>query len=213
METQCWCPFEGHKYGRRKPTETSVFVLSYKWLNSSLEKLIKNWSIIYSETRNAQIAKSQKIGNVVINPHKSFPGRQIKMPRHAKDWKLKRPLSLNKEPFRTENLIELRCLNVVIPHESRNSEDVESFLVWILVTPCVNREHKYGRGFDLGTNENKSSEWPERDANPGPRVFESHALTTRPRCYVWWPVTQTFLMMDEAYCLCRLLAPLRRRKY
>ena len=140
---------------------------------------------IYSETRNVQIAKSQKIGNVVINPHKSFPGRQIKMPRHAKNWKLKRPLSLNKEPFRTENLIELRCLNVVIPHESRNSEDVESFLVWILVTSCVNREHKYGRGFELGTSENKSSEWPERDANPGPRVFESHALTTRPRCYVW----------------------------
>ena len=41
METQCWCPFEGHKYGRRKPTETAVFELSYKWVNSSLEKLIK----------------------------------------------------------------------------------------------------------------------------------------------------------------------------
>ena len=25
METPCLCPFEGHKYGRRKPTETSVF--------------------------------------------------------------------------------------------------------------------------------------------------------------------------------------------
>ena len=29
METPCWCPFEGHKYGRRKPTETSVFEFSY----------------------------------------------------------------------------------------------------------------------------------------------------------------------------------------
>ena len=37
METPCWCPFEGHKCGRRKPTETSVF----KCVNSSLEKLIK----------------------------------------------------------------------------------------------------------------------------------------------------------------------------
>ena len=25
MEAPCWCPFEGHKYGQQKPTETSVF--------------------------------------------------------------------------------------------------------------------------------------------------------------------------------------------
>ena len=41
METPCWCPFEGHKYGRRKPTETSVFEFSYLCVNSSLEELIK----------------------------------------------------------------------------------------------------------------------------------------------------------------------------
>ena len=29
METPCWYPFEGHKYVRRKPTETSVFEFSY----------------------------------------------------------------------------------------------------------------------------------------------------------------------------------------
>ena len=33
------------------------------------------YSNIYSETRNAKIAKSPKIRNV-FNPHKSFPGRQ-----------------------------------------------------------------------------------------------------------------------------------------
>ena len=41
METPCLCPFEGHKYGRRKPTETSVFEFSYLCVNSSLEELIK----------------------------------------------------------------------------------------------------------------------------------------------------------------------------
>ena len=41
METPCWCPFEGHKYGRRKPTETSVFEFSYLCVNSSIEELIK----------------------------------------------------------------------------------------------------------------------------------------------------------------------------
>ena len=29
METPCWCPFQEHQYGRRIPTETSVFEFSY----------------------------------------------------------------------------------------------------------------------------------------------------------------------------------------
>ena len=41
METPCLCPFHGHKYGRQKPTETSVFEFSYLFMNSSLEELIK----------------------------------------------------------------------------------------------------------------------------------------------------------------------------
>ena len=41
METPCLCPFPGHQYGRRKPTETSVFKFSYSCVNSSLEELIK----------------------------------------------------------------------------------------------------------------------------------------------------------------------------
>ena len=35
------CPFQEHKYGRRKPTETSVFEFSYLCVNSSLEELRK----------------------------------------------------------------------------------------------------------------------------------------------------------------------------
>ena len=34
METPCLCSFQGHKYGGRKPTETSVFEFSYLCLNS-----------------------------------------------------------------------------------------------------------------------------------------------------------------------------------
>ena len=37
----CLCPFQGHKYGRRKPKETSVFEFSYLYVNSSLEELIE----------------------------------------------------------------------------------------------------------------------------------------------------------------------------
>jgi len=28
-ETPCWCPLQEHQYGRRIPTETSVFEFSY----------------------------------------------------------------------------------------------------------------------------------------------------------------------------------------
>ena len=38
MEWPSWCPFEGHKYDRRKPTKTSVFEFSYKCVNLSLKE-------------------------------------------------------------------------------------------------------------------------------------------------------------------------------
>ena len=41
METPCWCPFEGDKYGRQKPRETSGFEFSYLCVNSSFEDLMK----------------------------------------------------------------------------------------------------------------------------------------------------------------------------
>ena len=41
MERTCLCPFQGHKCGRLKPTETSVFVFSYLCVNSLLEEFIK----------------------------------------------------------------------------------------------------------------------------------------------------------------------------
>ena len=40
METPCWFPFEGHKYGR-KQKDSSVFEFFYKSVYSSLEELIK----------------------------------------------------------------------------------------------------------------------------------------------------------------------------
>ena len=76
METPCLCAFQGHKYGRRKLTETSFFVFSYLCVNSSLEELMKIKAIFNSKTRNVWIAKSPKIRNV-FNPHKSFPGGQL----------------------------------------------------------------------------------------------------------------------------------------
>ena len=47
METPRLCPFQGHKYGRRKPTETSVFEFSYLCVNSSVEELKKIKAIFF----------------------------------------------------------------------------------------------------------------------------------------------------------------------
>ena len=42
--------------------------------------------------------------------------------------------------------------------------------------------YKIGRGFELVTTVNKSSQRSERDLNSGPPNCKSSALTTRPRC-------------------------------
>ena len=42
--------------------------------------------------------------------------------------------------------------------------------------------YKRGPGFELGTKVNKSSNWRERDSNPGPPDCEADELTTLPRC-------------------------------
>ena len=42
--------------------------------------------------------------------------------------------------------------------------------------------YKRGRGFELGTTENKSSKRSGRDLNPRPPNCKSSALTARPRC-------------------------------
>ena len=88
METPCLCPFQGHKYGRRKPTETSVFKFSYLCVNSSLEELIKIKAIFI--LRQKSVMFLTHLG--------AFPAAS-QMPRHAKAWKFKRSVSQNKEPF------------------------------------------------------------------------------------------------------------------
>ena len=52
METPCLCSFQGWKYGRRKPTETSVVEFSSD-----------------KEFLDSKISQNR--------PHESFPGRQL----------------------------------------------------------------------------------------------------------------------------------------
>ena len=107
-ETQCFmpclCPFEGHKYGCRKPTETSVFEFSYKCVNSSLEELI-------------QI-------KVTFIPRQGM-FRQKNLTKHFQPtiFFTQKPLLQNEVPFQTENLFKQRCLGAVMPYDGRNSEE------------------------------------------------------------------------------------------
>ena len=66
--------FQGHKYGRRKPTETSVSEFSYLCVNSSLEEVIKI-KVIFILRQGVFIWQNlQKSVMLIFNPHKSFPG-------------------------------------------------------------------------------------------------------------------------------------------
>ena len=62
--------------------------------------------------------------------------------------------------------------------------------------------YKRGRGFKLGTTENKASKWPERDSNPGPPDWESDAKTTRPR---YFPVVVLVVVVGYAVCKCDIV--------
>ena len=105
METPCWCPFEGHKYGRRKQKDSSVFEFFYKSVNSPLEELIKIKVIFILKKRNVKIAKSQKkkIGNI-FSLHESCPGRHLRAASRKSFGNSSVPISQNEEPFRTEYL-------------------------------------------------------------------------------------------------------------
>ena len=41
MKTPCWCSYEGHQRGGRKPTETFVTEFCYEGEKTSLEELIE----------------------------------------------------------------------------------------------------------------------------------------------------------------------------
>ena len=76
METQCWFPFEGHKYGRRKQKDSSVFEFFYKSVNSSLEELIKIKVIFILKQEILRQQNLKKIGNI-FSLHESCPGRHL----------------------------------------------------------------------------------------------------------------------------------------
>ena len=66
-------------------------------------------------------------------------------------------------------------LIIRIEHTDRNKNPS-----WLAETHSAFYER--GRGYEVGTTENKSGKWPEGDSNPGPHDCESDALTTRPHC-------------------------------
>ena len=94
METLCWCLFEGHKYGRRKPTETAVLECFCKCVNSSLDELIK---VKVTFILRQGMLRYQNLWKLLtFSTHiKSFPSLQS-------------PLAQNEEPFRTKNFVWIK---------------------------------------------------------------------------------------------------------
>ena len=97
METPCWCSFEGHKYGRRKQNDLSVFEFFYKSVNSSLEELIKIKVIFILKQEMLRQQNLKKIGNI-FSLHESCPGRYLNATSRKSFGNSSVPISENEEP-------------------------------------------------------------------------------------------------------------------
>ena len=69
---------DGHQHGGRKPAETSVTEFCYKSVNLSLEELKNVTIILYSNTRNVQIAEFPEISHLLSQHHSSL-ARHVKV--------------------------------------------------------------------------------------------------------------------------------------
>ena len=69
---------DGHQPGGRKPAETTVTEFCYKSVNLSLEDLKNVTIILYSNTRNVQIAEFPEISHL-LNQHHSSLARHVKV--------------------------------------------------------------------------------------------------------------------------------------
>ena len=87
METPCLCPSQGHKYGRRKPTERSVFEFSDLCMNSSLGERLKIKAIFVLRQGMFRQQNLQK-SVMFLTLLRAFPAAS-QMPRDAKAWKFK----------------------------------------------------------------------------------------------------------------------------
>ena len=76
METPCWCPFEGHKYGRRKQKDSPVFEFFYKSVNSSLKELIKIKVVFILKQEMLRQQNLKNMGNI-FSLHEKLPGRHL----------------------------------------------------------------------------------------------------------------------------------------
>ena len=77
MEMPCWCPLERHKYGLRKPTETSIFEFYYKCISPSLNELIKIKVIFILRQRTIRL-QNLKNSVTLFLTQKSFLGCQVR---------------------------------------------------------------------------------------------------------------------------------------
>ena len=150
METPCWFPFEGHKYGRRKQKDSSVF--EFFFIKALILRL-RNLSNIYPETRTVKIAKSQKkkkIGNI-FSLHESCPGRHLHTASRKSFGNSSVPISQNEEPFRTEHLY--RAISRKFVGKSAH-DNPERYCMWVVLSSmffkevCKNGTRGHGRVCD-----------------------------------------------------------------
>ena len=67
--------------------------------------------------------------------------------------------------------------------------------------------YKSGRGFELGTTENKSSEKLGQNQNSGPPDYKSSALTTQPLCLIIHPMQFRTCAISSSFLISSRFTP------
>ena len=134
MERPSWCPFEGHKYGRRKPTKTSVFDFSYKSVNSSLKELT-NIKVVFI-LRNGMFRQQTLKKLDVFNPLASFPGRQLNAASRKSVGIQASFIAKTNNPFEPK----IKVVGYFNTSCKWKLKRIDSFLVRILVTSYENQQ-------------------------------------------------------------------------
>ena len=67
--------------------------------------------------------------------------------------------------------------------------------------------YKSGRGFELGTTENKSSEKLGQNRNSGPPDYKSSALTTQPLCLIIHPMQFRTCAISSSFLISSRFTP------
>ena len=142
MEAPCLCPFKGHKYGRRKPTETSVFEFSYLYENSSLGELIKI-KVIFILRQGMFRQQNLQKSAMFLTHIRAFLARELNA-ASRKSLEIQASCIAKQRTLLDRKFVCIKVLrrsSITSYHKIVETQKKRQFLSLNLVTSCENQEY------------------------------------------------------------------------